>query len=221
MNCPRCKSRQSVKNGSILAARGRVQRYQCKDCDKKFHPSLLDLPLTRVQGYLDIESSQLNASFGHMLSWALKLRGGKVFSDFIKVRTLQEEKRIIQSLLQTLNKVDEVVTYYGTRFDIPFIRTRALYHDLKFPEYMSHHHLDLYYVARSRLRLYSNRLAVVSTFLGFPDKTTLKPEIWVQASFGSKEAIKYIHEHNIADVVVLEKVHNVLEPFMRGVSRSV
>lgn len=221
MKCPRCASTNHTKAGSILAARGRVQRHECQDCGKKFHQSLLSLPLTQVQGYLDIEASQLTASFGHMISWALKLRKGVVFSDFIKQRSLKEEKRIVGTLIKAMTKVDEVVTYYGTRFDIPFIRTRALYHDLDFPQYMSLGHLDLYYVARHRLRMHSNRLASVAEFLGIEGKTALKPEVWVQASFGDKEAIKYIHVHNIADVTILEKVHDRLEPFMRGVQRSV
>ena len=69
--------------------------------------------------------------------------------------------------------------------------------------------------------MHSNRLGTVADFLGIPGKTALKPEIWVQASFGDKKAIAYIHEHNIADVVILEKVHEKLEPFMRGVQRSI
>lgn len=221
MLCPRCGSSNVIKHGSILAARGRVQRFECKDCYKKWHPSLLDQPIVKVQGYLDIEASQLTASFGHMFSWAMKLRKGKILNDYIKARTLKEEKRIVGTLLKALKSVDEVVTYYGTRFDIPFIRTRALYHELEFPEYMSMSHLDLYYVARSRMRMHSNRLATVSQFLGIQGKTPLEPEIWVQASFGDKEAIKYIKEHNIQDVIILEKVHDKLEPFMRGVQRSV
>jgi len=170
---------------------------------------------------LDIEASQLTATFGHMFSWALKLRKGEVFNDYIKTRTLKEEKRIVRSLIKAFEKVDEVVTYYGTRFDIPFIRTRALYHDLTFPDYMSITHLDLYYVARHRLRMHSNRLATVAEFLGVQGKTPLAPAIWVQASFGDRQAIEYIRDHNIADVVILEGVHDRLEPFMRGVQRSV
>lgn len=221
MKCPRCSSSNIVKHGSILAARGRVQRFECRSCTKKFHPPLALQPITRKQGYLDIEASQLTASFGHMFSWALKIRKGVVFSDFIKTRSLKEEKRIVASLIKALTKVDEVVTYYGTRFDIPFIRTRALYHDLEFPQYMMLSHLDLYYVARFRLRMHSNRLATVSEFLGIEGKTALKPEVWVQASFGDKQAIQYIHTHNIADVTILEKVHDRLEPYMRGVQKSV
>ena len=221
MNCPRCHSLNTIKHGSILAARGRVQRFECKECGKKFHPPLADQPLNRIQGYLDIEASQLNASFGHMLTWALKLRGGEILSDFIKIRSLTEEKRIVKSLIRAMGKVDEVVTYYGTRFDLPFIRTRALYHGLIFPEYMAASHLDLYYVARSRLRMHSNRLGTVADFLGAKGKTNLKPEVWVAASFGDKKAIRYILNHNIADVTILEKVHEKLEPFMRGVQRSI
>lgn len=222
-HCPRCGESGYTKVGSIIAARGRVQRYQCVNpkCQKKYHDSLKLQPVPQRQAYLDIEASQLTASFGHMISWALKDRGGEVHSDYIKRRSLKEEKRIVASLIEALGEVDEVITYYGTRFDVPFVRTRALYHGLEFPGYMSMSHLDLYYVARARMRMHSNRLATVAEFLGIEGKTALKPDIWVRASFGDVEAIEYIHTHNIADVVILEEVHDRLEPFMKGVRRSV
>lgn len=223
--CPRCGAQNCSKAGSILSARGRVQRYLCRECHKRFHPSLKSVPLSEKEGYLDIEASQAGrgaGQWGLIYSWALKERGGSVHSDYLRHRSLKDEKRLVASLLRALKRLDRVYTWYGTRFDIPMIRTRALFHGLEFPEYMSLFHTDLYYVARGRLLLSSNRLANVQQFLRLPDeKTPLEPEIWQRAAFGDKKAIAYIHTHNIQDVIVLEQAHERLENYFPGARRSI
>lgn len=214
------------KTGSILAARGRVQRYECRECGKKFHPSLKTQPMELREGYLDIETSQAGrgaGQWGIVYSWALKDRGGEILSDVMKERTLKEEKRIIASLIKALKNFDMVYTWYGTGHDIPILRTRAVKHGLRFPEYMELYHTDLLYVARHRFKLSSNRLENWCKFLGIPEKnqTPLDPDVWIQASFGDRKAFKHILQHNIEDVIALEKVHVVLEPYYRGVRKSV
>lgn len=221
MLCPRCGGATFKRAGSILSPRGRVQRYECRECGKKQHPSLKTQPIELREGFLDIEASQLKGNFGHTISWAIKDRGGRVHSDVLKHHSLNDEKRILRSLLRQLKQYDLVYTYYGTGFDIPFLRTRCLYHKLPFPEYMTLYHRDVYFMARGRLSLHSKRLEAVAEFLGITDKTRLDPAIWVAAGFGDKDAYDYIHEHNVADVEVLEKVHEILEPFYLGTRRSI
>lgn len=222
MICPRCGSEHGFRrDGSILSPRGRVQRYTCMTCQKKFHPSLKTQVLNLREGFLDIEASQLTASFGHTISWAIKERGGKVTHDVLRHRSLADEKRLLRSLLRVLKKFDLIYTYYGTGFDVPFLRTRCMYHNLPFPEYMMLYHRDVYYMVRSRMNLHSKRLAVVAEFLGIPGKTRVDPAIWVAASFGDKKALKYILAHNIEDVRVLEAVYERVEPFTQGINRSI
>jgi uncharacterized protein YprB with RNaseH-like and TPR domain len=220
LRCPRCTSGSVFKSGSILAARGRVQRYECRNCRKKFHPSLKTQPIEETQGYFDIESTDLNAEFGILLTWAFKQRGQEVQSDYLRRRTLTEEKRILKTLLPVLSSVDTVFTWYGTGFDLPMLRSRCMEHGLEYPTYMDLKHVDLYYVGRSKLQMKSNRLQRVAEFLGFEGKTSVEPKIWKQAMWGSpkafRQALEWILEHNRVDVEVLEKVHERLEPYMTG-----
>lgn len=221
LTCPRCGSMGPFRRaGSVLSPRGRVQRYQCA-CGKKFHRSLRAVPMVLREGYLDIEASQLKASFGIVYSWAIKTRGGEVESDVIRHHSLQGERRLLGALIRALKKYDMIYTYNGTLFDIPFLRTRALRHGLEFPEYMEVYHTDLYFVAKHRLRMHSNRLEAITKFLRIDGKTPLDPDIWVRASFGDKKALREILVHNIGDVVVLEKVHERLEPYYAGTRRSI
>jgi len=75
--------------------------------------------------------------------------------------------------------------------------------------------VDLYYVARHRLKLHSNRLAVVAeTLFGESEKTRVVGPIWTRAVAGDKEAMDYIVEHCIIDVDVLEQVFERLRGFV-------
>jgi uncharacterized protein YprB with RNaseH-like and TPR domain len=176
-------------------------------------------------GYLDIEATNLDADFGIMLSYAIKVRGKEtIYSNIIQqkdIDALRLDKPLTQQLLDDLKKFDMVVTYYGTGYDIPFIRTRALKWGLSFPEYGAIIHHDLYYVAKSKLKLSRNRLENVGNLLGLQGlKTHLDPDIWTQALLSSK-ARAYIQDHNKRDVILLEKAHNRLMPYTKGLRRSI
>jgi uncharacterized protein YprB with RNaseH-like and TPR domain len=182
------------------------------------HPVVIDEDLKLA--YLDIETSNLDANFGQMHSYAIKPQGqAKVIAESIEARTLDAEKRLLEDFLKDIAPYNCWITYYGTEFDVKFLRTRCMYHGLEFPPYGTAIHVDLYYVARGRMKLSSNRLQSVAEFLGIEGKTPLRGEIWVKASLGDKEALGYILDHNIEDVRVLEKVHARLEPFMKSVMR--
>lgn len=178
-------------------------------------------------GFLDIESSHLKANIGIMLSWSLKIRGvDEVLHDYITreeaVDWDKRDRRIVGSLLEALEDVDMVVTYYGTGFDIPFMRTRMLYWGHKDPlAYGDLFHKDLYYVARGKLQLHSNRLAVVTEFLDIEGKTKLPPETWAKAQLGYEDAIAYVVEHNDEDVIILEEAFEILKPYSKITRRSV
>ena len=174
--------------------------------------------------YLDVESTNLKASFGVMLSWAIKERGGKTYFDVLKPKDFDadiQDKRIVESLVQKLSQYNLIVTYYGTKFDIPFIRSRALYWGIPFPAYGNIFQLDMYYVVRSKLSLHSNRLQAAAEFLGIKGKTPIDNVFWRRAIFGDQKALHEILRHNIGDVVVLELVHNRMQPFLKGNKTSI
>jgi len=176
------------------------------------------------EGYFDIEASQLKGNWGVVLSWCIKERGKNIYHfDYLKPEDFEakSDARVIKTLVETLSRFNLIYTYYGTRFDITFSRTRALKHSLFFPPYRSIIHIDLYYVARSRLNLHSNRLEYVAELLGVKGKTKLTPEVWCAALFGDQEAMEYVVDHNKRDCLILEKVHQRLEPYMAEVRRSI
>lgn len=178
-------------------------------------------------GFLDIESSNLKATIGIMLSWSMKLQGGEVLFDVITreeaIDKNKQDKRIVQSLMDAIDQnVDMLVTYYGTGFDVPFIRTRAMYWGIEdCLGYGDKIHLDLYYVVRNKMQLHSNRLAIATEFLGIEGKTRLPPGTWNEARLGYKEALDYVVDHCNEDVIILEDLYNDLKKYKKITRKSV
>ena len=170
-----------------------------------------------IVGYLDIEASQLDADFGIMYSYVIKYQGQNKYE--IGVVTRQEildgilDKRVCEQLVDALKKFTLIYTYYGTGFDIPFIRTRCLMNGVKFITRGEVEHRDAYYLARRCLKLHRNSLDNVCSTLGIKGKTHLDHKFWILANSGNPEALEYILDHNKADTVILEKVHEILAEF--------
>lgn len=176
-------------------------------------------------GYLDIESDGLKADFSTMLSWAIKPKGG---SEIVTNRISKKElfngtydRDLVADLLDELKKYKIIVTYYGTGFDVPYIRAKALHYGLRFPSFSELYHFDLYYTVKSKLCISSKSLANTCDYLGIVGKTPLDKEIWRKAKYGDKDAIEDVVMHNIADVVILEELHNKLSDFAKWTRRSV
>jgi len=86
-------------------------------------------------GFLDIETSNLDANFGIILTWCIKIKDGNIISNMLNNNDFKQngssnmfriDKRIVRDLIDEILKLDRLVTHYGRKFDIPFIRTRAL-----------------------------------------------------------------------------------------------
>lgn len=175
------------------------------------------------EGFLDIETTNLNADFAFMLTYCIKTKGK---DEYRKSRITKKEiqtgildKRLVKDLIEDLSKYKKLYTYYGTRFDIPFIRTRALANGYEFMPYGLIFHQDLYFLAKNKLRLSRNRLANVCELMGIDGKTHLDGRLWMLAATGNDDAIQYIYDHNKADCDILEKAYNRLKTFA-SVSRT-
>lgn len=186
---------------------------------------LRDNPDTERLGYFDIEASQLTADYGIMLSYAIKdAKTGKIHSSQITEKELKKDmdKELVKRCVEDVTKFDKLVTYYGQGFDFPFIRTRALVHNIPFPEYGIIHQVDLYFIAKSKLRLSRNGLDnVARTILGKSDKTRVDGVHWLRALQGNKKSLKYIMDHNIIDVSITEAVYKRLIGFKRPTNTSI
>lgn len=162
-------------------------------------------------GHLDIETENREANAGFMLSWAIQGEGeSEPRHDLITPAEVRDwkkfDKRICKSLLENLRDFDVITTYWGTGFDIPFIRTRCMGWNLPFPEYGTIIHWDLYFKVRSKLRLHRKSLDAACAFFGIEGKTHLDMEMWMKARSGDRRALTYVLDHNIGDVQILQQL---------------
>ena len=180
-------------------------------------------------GFLDIEASNLKADFGVILSYCIKEAGAKKIyegtltpQDIKKASIGCEDKRLVTQLVADLANFDRIVTYYGKRFDVPYIRSRALMTGVKFPLFGSLIHVDLYFVLRNRFCLSSNRLEnACRTLLGKTEKTRIENKFWRGGVRGEKKSLEYILDHNRKDVLDLEKLYNKVIDYARRMDTSI
>src|SRR5258708_128871 len=86
--------------------------------------------------YLDIEASGLDADNSWMLSWAIKPATEKsVLFDYITFEDIFEspgkvkldfDAYLTETLIENMRQFTGIVTYYGTGFDIKYIRAKAM-----------------------------------------------------------------------------------------------
>jgi len=165
-------------------------------------------------GFLDIEASNLKANFGIILCYCIKVAGeDKIYESCITKEEATQaafpDKRLVQQLIKDMEQFDLLYGFYSTKFDLPFIRTRAISNGLDFPLFGSIKHKDVYYIVKNKFSLHSNRLEVAcNELVGSSDKTHFDGNIWRTAVQGRKESLQYILEHCRADVCDLEKLTN-------------
>lgn len=180
-------------------------------------------------GFLDIETSNLDANWGIILSYCIKPRGsGNILSDVITKADIkrynqdQTDKRLVKNLIEDILKFDRLVTHYGRKFDLPYIRTRALIMGIDFPHFGSIQNDDTWVIARRKLKLNSNRLETIDrAFNGESIKTHIQPKYWIAGARGDKRALKYILEHNEKDVIALEGIWLKLNKFVSKTNCSI
>ena len=122
----------------------------------------------------------------------------------------QDDKFLVEQFIDVLNEADLIVAHNGDRFDLKWLKTRALFHRL--PMLPNYKQFDTLKVAKAKLYLNSNRLDYISKFLGFEGKIQTTPDLWnkvvmLNDRLAMKDMLNYCDE----DVRQLEKVYNELQ----------
>ena len=160
-----------------------------------------------------------------MLCWCMK----EVDSDLIAYDLITKKEardkndyRIIKSCVKEIRKFDRTMGWYSSRFDMPYVRSRAEYHGIPFPTYKEALHTDLYYIARSKLALHSNRLGAVCQFFGIEAKShPMTPDLNLRSGAGDKEALAVVLEHCKEDVISTDKCRELLMKYSAPTKRSI
>jgi uncharacterized protein YprB with RNaseH-like and TPR domain len=174
----------------------------------------------------DIEVYNLNADYGVMLSYAiLDRQTGEIFGRTISKKEIMSDdmdKKLVSECIRDLSKYDHVITYYGDRFDWPYLRARAVHQKIDFPMYGEISTTDLYFVIRSKFKITRKSLDNACRFLlGVDEKTRVDGKSWIKAVQGNTEALDYIWEHNAIDVDLTSRLYDEVIKFKKKISKSI
>ncbi len=162
--------------------------------------------MRKFRAYLDIETTGLFPEFSYITIIGIYMEK-------------ENDRNLIQligkeitpyNLLYVLKNVETIYTYNGSRFDLPFIRSKL---DIDLREYFSH--VDLMYLCWRR-GLYGG-LKVVERKLGIERKLKdmdgrMAVELWYRfINHNDLYALYLLLEYNKEDVINLKKLRERLE----------
>lgn len=117
----------------------------------------------------------------------------------------QNDKAMLQEFIKVANEADELIGHNGDRFDLTWIRTRCLFHNIPvFPQYTT---IDTLKFARAKFRFNSNRLDYIGKFLGIGQKLHTGFQLWAdivlrKCDTSMNKMVKYCKQ----DVILLQEI---------------
>jgi uncharacterized protein YprB with RNaseH-like and TPR domain len=179
---------------------------------------------------VDIEASNLKADFGVVICYALlDLNTEKITSRIVSKGELYDKKHqpdygVMKDFCRDVREYDRLIGFYSSdgKFDIPFLRSRAVSQDLDFPGYGECAMEDVWPIIKYKFALSSNRLVNASRFLvGASMKTNWFATYWIRAIQGDKTALSYIMDHCEKDVKDLKALYLKVYKFKRHSNTSI
>jgi uncharacterized protein len=172
--------------------------------------------MTAKIAILDIESTSLEGDAGVLIGAGLISDAGR--SEYLEARKTSEERSLLLKLGKRLESFDVIVTWNGRSFDLPFLTTRLMKHELDPRPILRKSHIDLADVVKSRLRLTFTYLAHVCDFFQIDRKKGPMgmdvPHLYVQALEGDRKALTAIREHCLDDLQATRQVFLKLKPLL-------
>ena len=127
----------------------------------------------------------------------------------LKWDSSQNDKEMLRQFVEIANKADELVGHNGDQFDLPWIRTRCLFHGI--PMFPSYKTIDTLQWARRRFYFNSNRLDYIGRYLGVGGKIKTEFDLWKKVVLeDNRQALDQMIEYCKRDVEMLQDVYQKL-----------
>lgn len=125
----------------------------------------------------------------------------------------QNDKEMLEKFSPILNSADEVIAHNSDRFDVTWVRTRALYHGISIDPSITT--IDTLKIARGKFKFNSNKLDYLGEFLGLGRKKKTDYKLWKEVTLNNnKRALKEMVSYCKQDVLLLEKVFNKMNSYI-------
>lgn len=117
----------------------------------------------------------------------------------------QDDKKMLAEFIKVAEQADELIGHNGDKFDLAWIRTRCLIHDIEmFPTYVT---IDTLKIARSKFKFNSNRLNYIGKVLSVGQKISTDFNLWKDVLLENDvKAMDKMVKYCKQDVKLLEKV---------------
>lgn len=122
------------------------------------------------------------------------------------------DKDMIQKFAKIADSADELIAQNGDNFDIKWLRTRCIYHNIPIsPKFNS---IDTLKMARQGFRFNANRLDYMGRFLGYGGKVDTNFDMWKDILLkNDAKQMTLMVDYCKEDVILLEKVYNRLQEY--------
>lgn len=125
----------------------------------------------------------------------------------------RNDKKIAESMWKLLDEADIAVAYNGQRFDLKWLNTVFLKHEL--PPVSHYKIVDPCKVAKECFKFSSNKLEEIAKFLGIGQKIEHEGfNLWIKCMNGDEKAWERMKKYNKHDVFLLEEVYTRMRPYM-------
>lgn len=139
------------------------------------------------------------------VSW--KWEGSPKVSHLTWDKKTKDDKKLIQEIVKIIDKADEIVYQNGDRFDLPWIKTRAIFHGIFMaPKYQT---FDTLKKVKSSFYFNSNKLDYIQKYLGGKGKLETGFNLWKRVCLdGELKALNEMVSYCDNDVLELESFYN-------------
>lgn len=126
----------------------------------------------------------------------------------------QCDKKMLKDFIKVANQADELCGHNSDKFDIKWIRTRCMYHNIDmFPNYKS---IDTLKYFRGNALQPSNKLNDIGDYFKLGHKAQNEKDLWQKVCFkNNRQALKRMVTYCEGDVLLLEKVYNKIKPYSK------
>ena len=151
---------------------------------------------------------------GYIMSCSLKWLGS---DDVIYLENRKEnDKKIVTKICKYLDEADFVIAHNGKKFDIPFIKARAVINNVPPPS--PYKVIDTLQIAKKEMMFKRNTLQYIAEALDVPLRKLDHArypgfKLWLGCLNGEEGAWQEMKKYNIMDVEVLEQVYLRLRPW--------
>jgi DNA polymerase elongation subunit (family B) len=148
---------------------------------------------------------------GEVICFAAKWHGQKKVMFFSTFHDGKEA--MVKAAHELLTEADVVVHYNGDRFDLPHLNREFIEQGLEPPA--PYHSVDLMKAVKRKFRFTSNKLDYVVQKLNLGAKAThTGHQLWRDCLEGKQSAWNMMRKYNKMDVVVTEKLHDKILPWI-------